>query len=37
MCLGRGQRVWISAAGEALREHAVLSVRRIEIDAGKAA
>jgi hypothetical protein len=29
--------VWISAAGEALREHAVLSVRRIEIDPARAA
>jgi type VI secretion system protein ImpE len=37
LCLGRGQRVWISAEGEALREHAVLSVRRIEIDAAAAA
>lgn len=31
---GIGQRVWISAAGDALREHAVLSVRKIEIAAG---
>lgn len=28
---GHGQRVWVSAAGDALREHAVLSVRRIEL------
>jgi type VI secretion system protein ImpE len=31
---GRGQRVWISAAGDELREHAALSVRQIEIAAG---
>jgi type VI secretion system protein ImpE len=37
LCVGRGQRVWISAAGEAVREHAVLSVRRIEIDPAKSA
>jgi type VI secretion system protein ImpE len=36
LCLGRGQRVWISAAGDALREHAALSVRRIEISASEA-
>jgi type VI secretion system protein ImpE len=31
LCVGRGQRVWISAAGDALSERAALSVRRIEI------
>jgi type VI secretion system protein ImpE len=31
---GSGQRVWISAAGDALREHPALSVRKIEIAAG---
>jgi type VI secretion system protein ImpE len=31
---GRGQRVWMSVAGDDLREHAVLSVRKIEIGAG---
>jgi type VI secretion system protein ImpE len=31
--LGRGQRVWISASGEDVREHAALSVRRIEVTA----
>jgi type VI secretion system protein ImpE len=34
LCLGRGQRVWISASGDDVREHAVLSVRRIEISPG---
>jgi type VI secretion system protein ImpE len=34
LCLGRGQRVWISASGESLREHAALTVRRIEINSG---
>ncbi len=28
---GRGQRVWVTTAGDLLREHAVLSVRRIEL------
>lgn len=36
LCVGRGQRVWISASGETLREHPALSVRRIEITAGGA-
>jgi len=31
LLIGRGQRVWVSTAGDALREHAVLSVRRIEL------
>jgi type VI secretion system protein ImpE len=33
--LGRGQRVWISASGEDVREHAVLSVRRIEVQVSR--
>jgi type VI secretion system protein ImpE len=32
---GRGQRVWVSASGESVREHAVLSVRRIELTAAR--
>ena len=35
LCRGSGQRVWISAAGDELREHAALSVRKIEISAGE--
>jgi type VI secretion system protein ImpE len=31
--VGRGQRVWISASGDDVREHAALSVRRIEVTA----
>jgi type VI secretion system protein ImpE len=33
LCVGRGQRVWISACGDAVREHAALTVRKIEITA----
>jgi type VI secretion system protein ImpE len=35
LCRGSGQRVWISAAGDELREHAALSVRKIEIAGGR--
>jgi type VI secretion system protein ImpE len=33
--LGRGQRVWISASGDDVREHAALSVRRIEVQVSR--
>jgi type VI secretion system protein ImpE len=37
LSLGRGQRIWVSASGDALREHPLLSVRRLEIASGAGA